>query len=235
VAAPTDSARQGTNISTAATSHAINVGSPVSGTLLIVFVRFAADPGTVGFAGYAVLAGPDATDASDDTTTWFWRVADGTEGATDTLTTANSVKLGAISWEVTGADNQKPGVSTVNVGTTAANTAQSNSAAPIIPPQDTLYISGAGGDGEVGAYTAVPANYANLATANSGTGGLPATNVFMGGASRQITASSSDDAGVFTHAAHTTGWTAFAFAIRSVQPVVLPLKELQAVNRSLTY
>jgi hypothetical protein len=42
---------------------------------------------------------------------------------------------------------------------------------------------------------------------------LPATNILMGGASRQILASTSDDPGVFTHAAHTTGWTAYTVAI----------------------
>lgn len=213
MAAPVDSARQGTNISTAGTSHAINVGSPVSGTLLIVFVRFAAAPGTVTFTGYTSIVS-DSSDAADDTTQVFWRWADGTEGATDTLTTANSVKLGAICWEVTGAQNEQPNVSTVVVGTTTANTANSGSVAPVSAPRDTLYISMCGGDGEVGAYTAVPTNYANLVVANSGTGGAAASNCFIGGASRQITSSSSDDAGAFTHAAHTTGWTGFAVAIR---------------------
>lgn len=219
MAAPVDSARQATSESTAVTTHPINVGSPVAGTLLIVFCRFAAAPGTVTFTGYNSLA-DDSTDATDDTTRVFWRWADGTEGATDDLTTVNSVKAAHISWEVTGAQNEAPAISAVSVGTTTANTATSNSVAPTGAPQDTLYISMAGGDGEVGAYTAAPTNYTSpgLITANSGTGGLPATNVFIGGASRQITSSSSDDAGVFTHGAHTTGWTAFAVAIRTLQP-----------------
>jgi hypothetical protein len=72
----------------------------------------------------------------------------------------------------------------------------------------------AGGGGEVGAYTAAPTNYGNLVTANSGTVGATSANVFVGGASRQISASSSDDAGVFTHGAHVGGWAAFALAIR---------------------
>ena len=223
MAAPTDSARQGTNITTAGTSHAINVGSPTVGTILVVFVRYAAAPGTTGMVGYESIFS-DSSDATNDTTEVFWRVADGTEGATDTLTTGNSVKLGAIGWEVTGADNTRPGISTVSVGTTSANTATSNSAAPISAPRDTLYISMAGGDGEASTYTAVPTNYANLATANSGTSGAIATNVTMGGGSRQITASSSDDAGVFTHGAHATGWTAVAVAIREAPaPVHLPI------------
>lgn len=221
MASPTDSARQGTNITTASTSHAINVGSPAAETLLIVWVRFAAAPGTVTFTGYTSLAS-DTSDASDDTSQVFYRWADGAEGATDTLTTGNSVKLAAICWEVTGAENpafNAPNISTVAVGTTTANTADSGSVAPVGAPKDTLYISMAAGDGEVGAYTGAPASYANLATANSSTGGQPATNCFIGGASRQISASSSDNPGAFTHGAHTTGWTAYTVAIRDPQPV----------------
>jgi hypothetical protein len=241
MAAPTDSARQPTNVTTANTSHAINVGSPAAGTLLIVFVRYNTAPGTVTFVstnGTYVSLISDSSDASNDTTEIFYRMAQGNEGATDTMTTGNSVKLGAICWEVTGAANAEPEVSLVNVGTTTANTCQSNNVVPAGPPQDTLYISMGGADGEASAFTGAPASYANLQAANSGTGGLPATNVFMGGASRQINASSGDDAGVFTHGAATTGWTAFAIAIKA------PLFEigvadsrayLQAVQHSNVY
>lgn len=212
MAAPVDSARQNTNITTAATSHAINVGSPSAGTLLIVFVHVNGPSGGVTFTGYTQIV-MDNSDASDDETYWFWRWADGTEGATDTFTTTNTLKLAAICWEVTGAANEAPNISTVVTGTTTANTANSGSVAPTGAPQDTLYISGCGGAGE-GTYTAAPTNYSNFIAADSGTAGVATTNCFCGGASRQITASSSDDAGVFTHAVHTGGWTGFAVAIR---------------------
>lgn len=243
MAAPVDSARQGTNVTTAATAHTINVGSPVTGTLLIVFIRMAGSPGSDTFTGYTNIIDFENSDASDDFTSIYWRWADGTEGATDPYSTGNSLKLAAICWEITGAANEAPTVSSVAVGTTTANTANPNSVAPTGAPQDTLYIAMSGGDGEVGAYTAAPTNYANLQTANSGTGGAAATNCFIGGASRQISASSSDDPGAFTHAAHTTGWTAFTIAIRSPQiidspppiPIFLPEKRLlsqQALMRS---
>ena len=103
MASPVDSARVATNIATAATSHAINVGSPVAGTLLVVNVRFAAAPGAVTFTGYTQFGVTETSDASDDETRFYYRQADGTEGATDTLATTNSVKLAAICWEITGA------------------------------------------------------------------------------------------------------------------------------------
>lgn len=214
MAFPSDSARQGTNITTASTSHNINVGSPVSGTLLIVFVRFAAAPGTVTFTGYTSLVS-DTSDASDDTTQVFYRLANGEEGATDTLTTGNSVKLGAIAYEITGAEHppiQPPQVSSAVIGTTTANTCNSGSVSPTGGAKDYLWLTLGGGDQEVGAFTAAPTNYANLATANSGTGGTAATNVIMGGASRQLNAAS-EDPGAFTHAAMITGWTGFTVAI----------------------
>lgn len=146
MASPVDSARQGTNIATAATSHAINVGSPVAGTLLIVFVRFAAAPGTVTFTGYTQLAA-NTSDASDDDSRIYYRWADGAEGATDTLATTNSVKLAAICWEITGAANPAttaPSVSAAVVGT-AANIN------PASWPPGTIDFSGDGGFLELGA------------------------------------------------------------------------------------
>lgn len=230
MAAPTDSARVGTNVTTASTTHNINVGSPVAGTLLIVFVRFCAAYAPLTFTGYTEFAGENSSDASDDTTAVFWRQADGAEGATDTLTTNQSTKLAAICWEITGAANPAstpPTISTVAVGTTAANSADPGIVSPNSAPADTLYLALAGGDGEVGAYTAVPTNYANLVTANSGTGGAAASNSFIGGGSRQLTASFNEDPGTFTHGAHANAWTAFTVAIRE------PPKSLMLPNRNL--
>ena len=223
MAAPVDSARVATNIATAATSHAVNVGSPVAGTLLIVAARFAVAPGTITFTGYTPLVAGDTSDASDDTTSIFYRWADGTEGATDTLTTGNSTKCCFIAWEITGAHNPAvlpPQVSTVAVGTTAANSANPTSVVPTGGSKDYLFLAIACQDGEVGAYTASPTNYSAITAANSGTGGLPATNVQMGAGSRQLTAAS-DDPGAFTHAAAAAGWSAYTVAIHP-GPTVWP-------------
>lgn len=221
MAAPTDSARVATNISTAATTHAVNVGSPVAGTLLIVAVRFAAAPGAVTFTGYTPFAGPDATDASAGTTTIFYRWADGTEGATDDCSPTNSVKAAYLAWEITGAENPSlspPQASTVAIGTTVANTANPNSVAPDGAPRDTLYLAIMTMDGETNTPTASPTNYSAITVANSGTGGATTANGFTAGGSRQLTASSSDDPGTFTHPAAIAGWSAFAVAIREATP-----------------
>jgi hypothetical protein len=215
MASPVDASRIQSQTTTANTSHVVNTTNPPAGVLLIVLLRFAAAPGTVTFTGYTPLAS-DASDASDDQTSIYYRWTDGTEGASDAMTTANSVKYAGLTWRITGAENPAitaPEISAVAVGTTAANSANPASRAVTGGPKDVLYLALAGGDGEVGAYTAAPTNYVNLAATNSGTGGAAATNCFIGGASRAITASSSDDPGAFTHGAHLAGWTAFTVVV----------------------
>lgn len=231
MAAPVDAARVGTSITTAATSHAINVGSPSSGDLLVLHVRYTGNPGTVTFTGYTEI-GFSQADASDDRSGVYYRLADGAEGTDDALSTGNSVKIAATCWRVTGAENpgtSAPTISTVATGTTSANTADPSSVAPADAPQDTLYIAMAGGDGE-SSYTAAPTDYGNLTTANTGTAGAVATNAFIGGASRQITASSSDDPGTFTHGAHANGWMAWAVAIRGTASAAVKPKTLLSLG-----
>lgn len=220
MAAPSLLARQGTNVTTAATTWNVNVGSPTAGTLLIVLVRFASAPGAITFTGYTQIASDDS-DATDDTTDVYYRWADGAEGATDVLSPTNSVKGCTISWEIGGAEDPAttaPEISTVAVGTTSANTADPNSLSVTDGPKDVLYLALMGLDGEGNAPTVAPANYTNLITANSGTTGAAATNNSIGGSSRTILASSSDDPGVFTHPAATTGWTAFTVVVHPPGP-----------------
>lgn len=230
MAFPTDSARQGTNVTTASTTWNINVGSPAAGTLLIVLVRFAADPGAVTFTGYTAFAGPDTSDATDDTTVLYYRWADGTEGATDVLNPTNSVKGCAICWEITGAQNpgiQPPEASTVAVGTTTANTGNPDTVTPTGGAQDYLFLAVMGLAGELNAPTASPTNYSTVTTANSGTGGAVATNCSVAGGSRQLNASS-ENPGTFTHAAATGGWTAYTVAIHPAGPAVRSVSDTGA-------
>jgi hypothetical protein len=146
----------------------------------------------------------------------WYRFLDGTEaGAVCGLTSVNAVKSVNVFWFITGAANpatQLPGVSTVAVGTTTANTANPASVVVTGGPKDVLYLAMCGYDGSGGVPTAAPTNYTNLVTINV-TGGSAATQGSVGGASRAITASSSDDPGVFTHPAANSGWTAWTLVV----------------------
>src|SRR5688572_15589658 len=125
MAFPSVVSRTITDIETGATSHNINVGSPSAGNLILNCMRTNTGPGTVTFTGYTPLVNGDSTDASNDATFIWVRQADGTEGASDPLTTTNTCKIEAVNYVISGAEDpgtQPPEVSTVAVGTTAANT-----------------------------------------------------------------------------------------------------------------
>lgn len=221
MASPVDAARTGTNIITAATSHAINVGSPASGTLLVVFVRAAGATGGTTFTGYTAFVN-DSTDASDDQTLVYWRLADGTEGATDTLTTVNSIKLAAICWGITGAalpaTTPPETGNSLAVGTTA--NATTNTCTPLSGLSQTfLFLTMLGMDSETATAT-IPSPYANQTSANSGTGGAVATNCIIWGGSLQKTTVTEDPAS-WTSSAPNAGWTTVTIAISPPAPTAV--------------
>lgn len=214
MAAATDTARVSSQTIAAGLSHIVNIGSPSAGQLLIVFIRFGAQVGTVTFpAGWTNLK-DDSTDATTNKTQIWWKYADGTEGASITVSCTTNGKSAAICWRITNGMNAAPSVSTVAIGTTAANNANPASVAPAGGTQDTLYLAMMGMDGELNAPTAGPSGYGSFITQNSGTAGAVGTNAQVAGASKAATASASDDPGVFTHPAANLGWTAFTVAIR---------------------
>lgn len=218
MAAPVDAARAVTNVSTATQFWSVNwPAGIVAGDLVLAWFRTA--NGAVGgppSTNWNSLV-TDSADASDDYCAVYVKRCVGGESGTVTFDFSASCKGAAILWRVTGAPDPileiEPTISAAARGTTAANSADPGSVAPPGAPVDTLYFALGGGDGEAGAYTGAPTNYGNLQAANSGTGGAAASNCFIGGASRQILASSSDNPGVFTHGGHTSAWTAFTVAI----------------------
>lgn len=216
MASPVDAARAATNIATAATPWTVTLpAGVVAGNLLVAFVRGSTNTIST-FTGWTSLVAGDVSDATDDQTSIWYRQSDGADPVS--LAWSANTKGAVITWRVTGAADpatQAPEVSAVAVGTTTANTCNPNAVTPTGGSKDYLFLACGCEDGEVGAFTGAPTNYTNLQAANSGTGAAAATNVLMGGASRQLTAAS-DDPGVFTHGAATTGWTAFTVAIHPV-------------------
>lgn len=87
---------------TTVTNHTVNVGSPVAGQLLIVIFRCTQNAPTVTFpAGWNQLDQSSA-DGSADTMAVFWRRADGTEGASITVTTSAIARSVALCFKITG-------------------------------------------------------------------------------------------------------------------------------------
>jgi hypothetical protein len=229
MAAPVDAARTTTSVSTAATSTNINTGTPANGDLALVLGRFAGNAGTATFTGYnAIDSGnvwPLDPDASDDWTWIWWRVCDGTEGATDAMSWTNSVKGAFIYYRITGhgvpAGSSTSQFVTAGTGTPVGTGANPDPPAltPALGAADWLWIAFCGLDSETATPSAAPSGYSNLVTANSGTGGAVATNCIIGSATKQATAATTENPGVFTAAAPNSGWTAVTIGVAAAVPV----------------
>jgi len=104
-----------------ASTHAINLPSGiVAGETLLAFVRTngTSTPQTWP-AGWVELF-TDASDGSNDVTALRYRKADGTEGATFTVTLTGSTQLVGLTWRISGAEDPTvipPEFATIAVGT----------------------------------------------------------------------------------------------------------------------
>lgn len=211
MAAPVDAGRATTNITAAATPWTVNLpGSIASGDLLVMYVQ-TGNGRSVTATGWTLLV-EDATDGSADNHIVLYRVADGTEGATVSVTpTGGTSKGGAIVWRVTGAKTTGTILTSATVVNQNANIDPPNAATDGGASADVLAIVMAGVDGETQTFSAAPASYSNLQTANSGTAGTAATNCVIAGATRQRTAVTAENPGAFTNDAPQTanGGTAY--------------------------
>lgn len=208
--APTDAGRVESSTGANLSTHTIYLGSPTLGQLLVLLIRpglSTSEPTVPGFT----LLGSSFVDAADETTYVFTKVADGTEGVSVEATTSALCKLAAICWKIT--NGEAPTIGTIATGS-GANAANPGPASPAGAPRDTLYLAMMGLDGELNTPTGPPAGYGNFIAVTSGTAGGVATNVSVAGASKAALASSSDDAGAFSHPAPNLGWTALTVAVR---------------------
>jgi hypothetical protein len=183
MAAPVDAARATTDQPTGSLSQAVNLpGSISSGDILFAVVRATAGTTISWPAGWTELD-ETSLDASDDTQSCAWRIADGTEGATITVTLGTSRPIVALCYRITGGDS-------LVIGTPASNSANANPNSPSLDAlrsgYDVLWLS-VGGFDRSATLTSGPSGYSN-ATLFVGT----ASGAIIGvlGASKQVT---SDD------------------------------------------
>ena len=240
MASPVYEGHAGNGTTTANTSHTVNMpASLAAGNLLLVYARFAGAPGTVTFTGWTQYATSTA-DASDDADFLFYRLSDGAEGASEALTTGNSIKAAFGATRISGAEDPstQPPEATSAVGT--GTTGDFPNITPTGGSKDYLFIIYGGQDGEGGSI-ATPTNYTTgFNTSNSGTAGAVATNCNIGQHWRQLTASS-ENPGTATFTATNSGWTAWTVAVHPAGPAGLNqnFKKRrtiqQGVNRSAVF
>jgi hypothetical protein len=142
----------------------------------------------------------------------YFRLADGTEGSTVTITITSS-KAAAVAYRITGAAD--PTVSGVYQASGASGASGTNPDPPSVTPtggsQDYLFAAVAGVNADVTA-TAYPTNYSmGQKTVSSGGTGSGSTKRGIAVAFRQLTAST-DDPGTFTFSGAGT-WDANTLAV----------------------
>lgn len=240
MAAPTDAGRATTNVTSSSLTWNVNYPASIGvSDYLVIFARIAGTQSLSMPAGWTAHVIGDTSDATDDVTYVWGKVAVGTETGTLAVSAPVGGKGAVIMWRITGHNGGiwLP-VPTPATYTTSANTANPP-ASGTMTSDDYLVLALAGHDGETSTFTAAPTNYVNLASANSGTGGAVATNCIIAGASRQLTAITSEDPGTFTHGAASNGGTALTIAIRQLVPRSADFKEhritKQAVNRAASW
>lgn len=205
-----------TNGTSTSSSPIVNLPSGiVSGNLLFILFRTSIGTAGIGWpSGYTELVESSA-DASDDAQAVAYRKADGTEGATITLSTS-SARFAAIAYRISGAADPATQPPQVSVETSATNTTPDPSVlSPTGGAKDYLWFWLGGWEGEQTSPPAgSPTNYSNPLGADSGTIGSLASNCRVASAQRNLNASS-ENPGIWTISA-SGSWIAWIAAVHPV-------------------
>ncbi len=198
------------------TSHTVNLPSGiVSGDLLVVEFSYALPNTTTFPAGWTNFI--TRNNGNGIRTDAAWRDADGTEGASITVTTNdNATRSDHAVYRISGAedpDTQAPEVSTGATGTDASP--DPDSLTPTGGAKDYLWIALMGSDDASDDITAGPTSYTNLLVGENGS----SLAIHVASAERQLNASS-EDPGTFT-LENSEEWLAATYAVHPAPPAVV--------------
>lgn len=224
-----------TNGSGATANAAVNLPSSIGrGDLLLILHRNSDGTASHGLSGWTNLFN-DNSDASLNRTSLWYKLADGTESGTVTITQTSS-KFASISWRITAAlppSIQAPEFATLVTGT--STTPDPGTVTPTGGAKDYLFLWLGGWENEQTSPPAapLPTNYTNSIGADSGTAGVVTTNCRVATVSRTANASS-ENPGTWTISV-SDDWTATVLAIHPLPDVTVTGKinmVQDAVNRS---
>ncbi len=208
-----------TAVSTAATSHPLNMPSSiVAGELLIACCGFGVTATVSNWNGFTAIPGGGVNIGGGTSSVWCgYKIAAG--GDTLTVTSSTSAKSASVVFRVSGHHT-----STAPEGLTADTSSAGDPDPPSLDPaawgaEDTLWIAVGIVEGPSLWTADAPTNYTNIGDTNS-TGGGAATNVAIAVAYRQLNASS-ENPGAF-NAATNDEWAGVTIAIRPA-PAATPL------------
>lgn len=193
---------------TRATSHPVNLPSGITAGDLLLMAFYSRGSVTITWPSgwtevdqYAYTAG-----VKNVTGGIAYRIADGSEGSTVTVTINSSRRIAAVIWRISGADTAVAPEFSRQAGDST------NPDSPALTPSwgavDTLWLSIEGHTNGASSVTSYPANYSGGVQAlSSGSAG----RADAAGAYRQLNASS-EDPGQFT-IANTASWVAYTVSI----------------------
>ncbi|MDP2729141.1 MAG: hypothetical protein Q8O55_01505 [Dehalococcoidales bacterium] len=211
-----------TNRTAAETTSPISYPATVSPKALLVCIARATVAGAIGWpAGWNELVDFNA-DASDDVTAIAWKEAVGNEDGTTFNVTHGSGKMAAIVYSITGAatTGRPPQLSTFNIGTSTLPDPQDLT--PTGGAKDYLWLWLGGWEGEQTSPPASnPLNYTTPLGANTGKGGVVATNCRVASAQRNLNAAS-ENPGSWTISV-SDDWSAWTMA---VHPATIAYKDI---------
>jgi len=186
----------------AGTSATVNLPASIAAGELLLALINSRDPGTGAISGWSSLAIDTHTNAYLQL---FYKTATGSEGATATWTSSNSVQSAHATWRISGWQGTPENGAKVTGGT---NNPDPPSITPSWGSARTLFLTAFGSTGTAVA-SGAPTNYSGLLTA--ATSG--ASNVAINAATR-ILEGTTDDPGAFTASLSGATWVAQTFAIR---------------------
>lgn len=210
MASPVVAGRNESATTTAGTSHVVSLpGSIAAGDKLVIGLAGASSLGNLTASGWTQTTG------SGTTMRTMHRVADGSEGATVTVTSSLSTRSAHVSYRITGAEDfatQAPEIQNAG-GTSTTPDPPSNS--PTGGSKDYLFLAMFRQEGEEADddtwCNSAPTNYTNLLQKTCGTAGSAAANCSIASAERQVT-TATEDPGTFS-VDQSLAWTALTIAI----------------------
>lgn len=209
MAAPVDAGRATTDGSTSTTSHTLNLPASIAaGDIIFVHCRSPIAT-SYSISGFTELR--DASpDGADDTLYIAWKIADGTEGTSISVTLGTAARMSGIAWRITGNLMYVADV-TGGTGTNSQPDAPSVTLSPA-DAHDILWITLASGD-TTRTLTNPPSGYSNgtISAHTGGDGG--AGSCFVAGATLQSTADTTENAGAWTLDGNPSNWSAFTFPV----------------------
>jgi hypothetical protein len=207
---PTVAGRNNSADGADATSHTVALPASIaSGDLLIVHFVVDGSPTITWPANWVSIADRGHGDGSASKSACAYKIADGTEGASISVTTSASEKAASRSWRITGWH----GTTVPEAATSAGNDAAPDppNLSPSWGAEDTLWLALHGHENTSTSVTAYPTNYVD--TFGQGTSGASAaTNVIQAVAERSLNAAS-ENPGAFTLNGSRV-WANFTVAIR---------------------